>query len=110
MLTTGYAYVQKSLICSEQELVVVMDWENYMTGMMVNFPFLHLLTHHHHHHHHPACGGDVLVLCVENHNQHALCKSFQLMCYQAYVVLLLLFIILLALVRATAVQHFPHSS
>jgi hypothetical protein len=58
---TGYAYVQKSLICLEQGLVVVMDWENNcMTGMMVNFLFLRLHTHHHHHH--PACGGDVLVL------------------------------------------------
>ena len=58
-----------------------MDWENNcMTGMMVNFLFLHLHTHHHH----PACGGDVLVLCAKNHKQHAFCKPFQLMCYQAY--------------------------
>ena len=62
-----------------------MDWENNcMTGMMVNFLFLRLHTHHHH----PACGGDVLVLCAENHKQHAFCKQFQLMCYQAYVCLI----------------------
>jgi len=61
-----------------------MDWENNcMTGMMVNFLFLRLHTHHHHHH--PACGGDVLVLCAENHKQRGFCKPFQLMCYQAYI-------------------------
>jgi hypothetical protein len=81
-LTNGFACVQKSLICLEQGLVVVvMYWENdCLTVMMANFL---CLLHHTHHHHHPACGDDALALCVKNHKHafhelgtcHGLCAT-----------------------------------